>query len=87
MMKFIQTHPAGGDCTASYNVELDRPYTFGELVDEILTKNEWGNIDFAGRRYKYRGSECDEIPEEIRQLLVCNVKAAGGWSLMDYKVN
>ena len=87
MLQFIQTHPAGGDCTAPYTVILDRKYTFGELVDEILTKREWGYIRFSGFEYKYRGSECDEIPNEIRNLSICSVKASGGWSRMDYNVN
>mgnify|MGYP000813400450 CR=1 FL=1 len=86
MMKFIQIRPEGGDCTAPYKVELDHVYTFGELVDEILTKNEWGFIDFLGIRIEYHGDKCSQYLDALRAEPIYVVEASGGWSRMDYYV-
>jgi len=86
MMKFIQTAPTGSDETAPYNVVLDKPYTFGELVAEILTKNEWGYIHFCGTLIEYRGSSIKDIRGDLLKHPVKVVKAAGGWGNMDYYV-
>jgi hypothetical protein len=86
MMKLIQTRPAGGDCIAPYDVELDHQYTFGELVDEILTKKEWGFIDFLGIRIEYHRDKCSQYRESLRDEPIYVVKASGGWSRMDYYV-
>lgn len=46
MIKLIQTRPESRDCTAPYDVKFDKPYTIGELVNEVLTtrSNEWGDF-------------------------------------------
>ncbi|MFR8358765.1 MAG: hypothetical protein ACLVEJ_26075 [Parabacteroides sp.] len=44
MMTFVQISRTFGDCTAVYDVLLDREYTVRELINEILTRNEWGEI-------------------------------------------
>lgn len=46
MLKFIQTHEASRDCTAPYDVQLDKPYTVAEFIREILVArpNEWGKF-------------------------------------------
>lgn len=86
MIKFIQTTPTGSDETAPYNVVLDKPYTFGELVAEILTKNEWGYIHFYGTRIEYRCSSVKDIRGDLLKLPVKQVKASGGWGRMDYHI-
>lgn len=86
MMKFIQTHSTGSDCTAPYDIILDHKYTFGELVDEILAKGEWGSIKVESIRFEYQNSKCGEYPESLRQYIVKEVKSAGGYSNMDYYV-
>ena len=43
-MRFIQTHATGSDETAPYDVK-DFPVTVKEFIDEVLTRNEWGNIN------------------------------------------
>jgi hypothetical protein len=88
-----------GDCTAPYTVELSRDCTLRELVDVILTRNEWGYIGqydprtvFGWPCIEYSGNlikECDwreEFREEDYQRKVKTVKADGGWSRMDYIV-
>lgn len=49
-LKFIQTHAESRDCTAPYDVILDKPYTVEEFIREILTTRlgEWG--EFVVRR-------------------------------------
>lgn len=104
MLKFIQTHATGSDCTAPYDVILDKPYTVGEFINEVLTTrpNEWGEFivrhkgsDYFGTmaRAEYRYGEMKnrhgiktEIPEEFALLPIKEVKAAGGWSAMDYNL-
>lgn len=46
-LKFIQTHAAGGDCIAPYDVILDKSYTVAEFIREVLTtrSNEWGEFE------------------------------------------
>ena len=104
MLKFIQTHATGGDCTAPYDVILDKPYTVGEFINEVLTtrSNEWGKLivrrkgsgyfdRMASAEYRYGEMRSYEgkkttIPEEIASLPIKEVKAAGGWSAMDYNL-
>lgn len=86
MIKLIQLRDAGGDCCAPYNVELDRQYTFGELLDEILSRGEWGEISFAGYRFKYNRDKISPCPDGLRDCPVTEATAYGGWSLMDYVV-
>lgn len=90
MIKFIQTHNYGSDCTAPYDIETDCK-TVGEFVDEVLRKhtNEWGDFKIEGRYgyYDYKnGKLIDEIPQEERDLQIKEVKAAGGYSNMNYKI-
>lgn len=104
MLKFIQTHAPGGDETAPYDVILDKPYTVGEFINEVLTtlSNEWGEFvvrrkgsgyfdSMARAEYRYgemknRNGEKTAIPEEYTSLPIKEVKAAGGWSAMDYNL-
>lgn len=86
MIKLIQTCDAGGDCCAPYDVELDRQYTFGELLDKILSRREWGEISFAGYRFSYNGDKISPNPDSLRNCLVTEAKAYGGWSRMDYTI-
>lgn len=98
----IELKPAGnvrGDCTAPYDVVLSRECTLRELVDVILTRNEWGYIGqydpasvFGYPCVEYHGKELYECKwregfgEDYYQRKVKTVKADGGWSRMDYIV-
>ena len=98
MLKFIQTHAAGGDETAPYDVIPDKPYTVGEFINEVLITrpNEWGEFivrrkgsgyfgRMASAEYRYGKMET-EIPAEFATQPIKEVKAAGGWSSMDYNL-
>ncbi len=85
-MKFIQCGPTGSDATAPYDVILDRPYTVKDLVCEILTKHEWGEIRLPGYTFKYRGSSCDAMPPDLLQMQIREVKASGGYGDMNYYI-
>lgn len=98
----IELKPAGsvrGDCTAPYDVELSRECTLRELMDVILTRNEWGYIGqydprtvFGWPCVEYSGNQIKEcvwregFGEEYYQRKVKKVKADGGYSRMDYIV-
>ena len=86
-MKFVATSCMGSDCTTAYDVKLDRQYTFGELMDEILSKGEWGCVNVEKWCVNYKGSACIEIYDWMRDKIVFSVKAAGGWGRMDYYVS
>lgn len=96
MLTFIQTHATGSDCTAPYDVIMDKPYTVGDFINEVFTTrpSEWGKFvvkckggshfgRMASAEYRYGAME-GAMPEEFAPLLVKEVKAAGGWSNMDY---
>lgn len=96
MLTFIQTHATGSDCTAPYDVIMDKPYTVGEFINEVLTTrtNEWGEFvvkhkgcsyfdRMANTEYRY-GKKESAMPEDIASLPIKEVKASGGWSNMDY---
>ena len=44
MFRLIQTSDTRGDCTASYDVQLDKEYTVKEFLETVLTQkvDEWG---------------------------------------------
>lgn len=86
-MKFRQTHAEGGDCTAPYDV-TDYPEIVADFIGEVLQyKGEWGNIIIDVFRYEYKyGELVTPIPSEILMKKIVEVKAAGGWSLMDYHI-
>lgn len=98
MLKFIQTHETGGDCTAPYDVMLDKPYTVGAFVEEVLAtrSNEWGNFNVMGSgsdyfhptaRVEYRyGKLLEALPENLLSMQIDRVKAHGGWTNMDYRL-
>ena len=85
-MKFTQTHAVGSDETAPYDVS-EYPAKVTDFVDEVLKHTqEWGCIEVRryGRVNYKHGKLIDNIPPAWKHLTIRNVKAAGGWSLMDY---
>lgn len=82
------------DCTTSYDVILDRPYTVAEFVDEVLKRKRRGRIgiytgswcpSFTSPYCKY----CDDkllssFPDEYLNREVFSARADGGWGTMDY---
>ena len=98
-MKFIATSRMGSDCTTAYNVMDYTSKTVGEFVDEVLDEHphDWGSISVRGVKrpgalifgdsceYKY-GKLLTKIDQDIQKYEIKEVKAAGGWSNMDYIV-
>ena len=90
-LKFTQSGMTGGDCTAPYDVSFAPGCTLRDLVSDVLQRGEWGYIDIKAPYYlrcEYKGSKVigSPFPEEILDKEVKRVKAAGGWSNMDYLV-
>ncbi|MDE6754477.1 MAG: hypothetical protein K2J82_07680 [Muribaculaceae bacterium] len=96
-LKFIQTHEASRDCTAPYDVVLDKPYTITEFIHEVLTTrpNEWGQFNIRQKgsnwldrmavvEYRYGKMENRDWEKIVASLPIEEVKARGGWSAMDY---
>lgn len=94
MLKFKQTRPEGGDCTASYDVILDKEYTVMDFIFEIVRNNkgEWGSFHiqtgehiFDGPKIEYRcGALLYGIPGDLCFKKIKRVWSDGGWSAMDY---
>jgi len=63
-------------------------HTLYKFIEYILTRNEWGNIRFiGGSSYGYRQNQLlYPIPDRYMETRIASVKAAGGWSNMDYLI-
>lgn len=97
MFNLIQRAPAGGDCTAPYDVIFDKEYTIEEFVADVLSRrDEWGSIFIydrssksgyksCGRNYKY-GELSMDLPKKLIGKKVKFASAHGGWSLMNYDI-
>ena len=96
MIRYIQTAATGGDCTAPYNVELDKAYTVEEFIEAVLKQNpgEWGGFyifdgitPFGKLICEYSHGKLNRsAPGDILKKKVTKVKSSGGWSLMDYTI-
>lgn len=98
MLSFMPIGNVGGDCTRPYSVTSDAPLTVAELVQQILTRNEWGNIYFYYKKIKFGTEICgvsfnkilldntNDIFVKIQGKPVIEIKAVGGWTRMDYDV-
>lgn len=96
MIKFSQSTPVGGDCTCGYDVEMDKEYTVGEFINDILAdkKKEWGSFyiytgpsvfKYVGFGYHY-GELRVPICNEILEKKIEKVSARGGFSNMNYEI-
>ena len=94
MFTLIQCTPTRGDCTAGYEVDLDKGYTLQEFIDAVLTnKNERGWIKIAKRDcamynypgFGYRYGEIQSepnIPETVYGYKVKSVISSGRWTTL-----
>ena len=96
MFKLKQIRPAGSDCTAPYEVILDKEYTVREFINTVLTNEprEWGSIGIIKRGAVF-GDPCCEyrcgellshLPDDILDRNIDWACAHGGWSLMNYQL-
>lgn len=92
MFKLYSAGEVRGDCTAPYNVKLDKEYTVNEFINAVLTKNEWGYIGIYCQGTFFGEPKCEyrydkllyTLPDNVLNKNVIKVKADGGWSRMDY---
>lgn len=97
MFKLERLRPEGSDCTAPYDVILDKEYTVEEFVKAVLSNiREWGEIRidigaksyFANPTYAYKyGELLVPIQDDFLHKKVTSASAHGGWSLMDYFIH
>lgn len=90
--------PMSSDCTAPYEVLLDKVYTVGTFIDAVLTINpdDWGHIGIANQKHTIYGDPTceyckghlttDPLPSEVLSRRVASVRARGGYTLMDYVI-
>lgn len=92
MFKLYSAGKVRGDCTAPYDVELDKEYTVNEFVQTVLTRKEWGYIGIYCHGTFFGEPKCEykydkllyTLPDNVLNKKVIKVKADGGWSRMDY---
>ena len=95
MFKLSQKTPEGRDCTAAYEVILDKEYTVREFIYIVLTEfpRDWGKIRvddgsiFGPVICAYWHGDIEDISKLDKQYVdrrVISARAHGGWSLMDY---
>lgn len=98
MLNFVPTDKPGSDCTCPYSVISDTPLTVAELVRQILTRNEWGQIFFYYKEINWKAAiskvdykrtkleNTDDNFAKIQEKSVIKIRAIGGWSFMSYDV-
>ena len=92
MFRMYSAGAVRGDCTAPYNIELDKAYTVNEFVHEVLTKKEWGYIGIYCKGEFFGKPKCEynhgrllyTLPNNVLNKKVVKAQADGGWSRMDY---
>lgn len=95
MFQIKQCGPERGDCTAPYEVNLDKEYLVREFIEEVLkNKREWGYIGiktdniwkyFGDPKCEYRyGKLLNTLPDDYMSRKIKSVTTDGGWSRMDY---
>lgn len=88
----IQTHSTGGDCTAPYKLDIKGTPCVGEVINDILSSDDWGMIEVVSEG---RDSIVSHTSYKHGQLegnrnlgydghIVIGGRSAGGWSRMDY---
>ena len=102
MFRLIQTSDTRGDCTASYDVQLDKEYTVKEFLETVLTQkaDEWGGIYFMVRSKKlfWQNPSCEykngnrigpawaSILTRYGSRRIVRACSDGGWTRMDYYI-
>ena len=97
MFELIQKSSIRHDCTASFDVRMNKPYTVDLFIDEVLSTrpNEWGYIGIfkPGISYIFGDPNCeyrcgkiisDGLPDDILRKTIKEVRSDGGYSRMDY---
>ena len=102
MFRLIQTSDTRGDCTASYDVQLDKEYTVKEFLETVLTQkaDEWGAFYLMVRSKKlfwqnpsceYKngnriGSAWASILTRYGSRRIVRACSDGRWTRMDYYI-
>lgn len=102
MFRLIQTSDTRGDCTASYDIQLDKEYTVKEFLETVLTQkaDEWGafylmvrsrklfwqNPNCEYRNGKKTGTTWANILIRYGDRRITKVCSDGGWTRMDYYI-
>lgn len=87
MIQFIQIEGKGNADITFYDIQFDRQYTFEELIDEIIKKDEWGFIRTETWHIQYAGNKVGFVPIWMRSCRIKKASAKGGWGNMDYIVD
>lgn len=102
MFRLIQTSDTRGDCTASYDVQLDKEYTVKEFLETVLKQkaDEWGAFYLMVRSKKlfWQNPSCEykngnrigpawaSILTRYGNRRIVRACSDGGWTRMDYYI-
>ena len=102
MFRLIQTSDTRGDCTASYDVQLDKEYTVKEFLETVLKQkaDEWGAFYLMVRSKKlfWQNPGCEykngnrvgpawaSILTRYGSRRIVRACSDGGWTRMDYYI-
>ena len=88
MYKLKATGETYPDCTAHYEVILDKEYTVKEFLEELLQNGkEWGIVSvnsFLFLKYRYKEYEIEVDSTSYDNLIIDSITSIGGYSRMDY---
>jgi hypothetical protein len=98
MIKLTQCTQTFGDCSAGYEVFMDKQYTVRGFINEVLKREEWGEIRVVYKnqtRFERGNPFCEykndsivaEMPVDCLDKIVIKAAAHGGWSNMDYALS
>ena len=74
MFKMSKAGEERGDCTAPYNVVLDKEYTINDFVKTVLTKrDEWGYIGIYCKGEIFGSPKCEYGYGKLLSTLPSNV--------------
>ena len=100
MIKLNKVVPEGWDCTAVYDVSLDKDYTVKSCIDALIKerKEDYGTITAYSIGFKIAVAVCDYSKGNIVKNLLTDsskyildksvvaVRAIGSCDLMDYTI-
>lgn len=94
MIRFRQIS-CGSDCTGPYDVEISKPMTVRQFINELLTDypREWGYVGIYSEgaifgeprcEYSHGALSTPPLPESYLDKQIDSVDGSGGWSRSDF---
>ena len=87
-IKLVRISDSREDPISSYKVELEKPLTVKEFMEEVLIPPFYGDIRFNGRVVSYRDGEIERgRVDDILDMEIDKIGGCGGMAYMSFIVN